>query len=289
MSSVMQHSQAAAPPRLPPRTPSAPSTAVPGGAAPPPGPAEQAPGSARGRGPSADRNRAASGDNRARSGSTGPGGHRINGCFKSAPPRPASCGRGPSPKPGPAAGGYPSSGAAVRSGSAGPAPVARGGSADSRSAGSARRASSVTPPSRNVIADNRAAAANAPPRTRPSSASKASDTPYARDGSNVPRYLQRIRAVIRDEEQFVAERLGLNKGDGDGAPPGCKLLPQDEKQETLTQLQRRKEELEALHRKLPLKIETPGQRQRAQEIDRELLVVEDGIKTFSRAKVFIRL
>lgn len=140
-----------------------------------------------------------------------------------------------------------------------------------------------------MIAENRAAAANAAPRTRSSSVSKAADKPFTRDNSNVPKYLQRIRSLIREEEQIITERLGLKALDNDGAPPGCRLLPEGEKQETLTQLQRRKEELDALHRKLPLKIETPGQRQRAQEIDRELHTIEDGIRAFSRAKVFVRL
>lgn len=149
----------------------------------------------------------------------------------------------------------------------------------------ASRASSATPSQRrNVIAENRQAAAEAAPRARASSASRAADKPYVRDSGNVPKYLQRIRGAIQAEEQFVAERLGLNAVD-DGAPPGCKLLPESERQETLAQLHRRKKELDTLHQKLPLKIETQGQRQRAQEIDKELQTIEEGIKSFSRPKV----
>lgn len=143
----------------------------------------------------------------------------------------------------------------------------------------------MTPPGRNVIADNRAAAANAGPR-RPSVEAKA-PRPFTRDGGNVPKYLQRIKGAIREEEALVAQKLGLDAAN-DGAPPGCKLLPDAERLETLAQLQQRQKELDGLHRKLPLKIETPGQRQRAQELDRELRTVEDGIKAFSRPKVFVR-
>lgn len=299
MSHVMHHQQAAAPSR-PPRTPA--TAAAPAGPAKPapsvaaPSPAPQA----RSRAASVDRGQSARSDSRG-------SGHRVNGCFKKAPSQPTPFGRGPGPKPGgcpngvpprassngpgPASGGYPST--VVRSRSSGPgagaAGVARSGSADQRgrtSSAGPPRASSVTPPARNAIADNRTAAAKAAPR-RPSSQGSANEKPYTRDAGNVPKYLQKIRQAIHEEEQLVAERLGLNAVD-DGAPPGCKLLPESERLETLAQLQQRQKELEAQHSRLPLKIETPGQRQRALEIDRELRTVEDGMKAFSRSKVFIR-
>jgi len=290
-----------------------------------PGDAAAVAAQARGRRPSAggasSRSSARSGS--ARSGSTGPSGnHRVNGCFKKAPAARERFGdRGPKPPiaPSAAGGGYPGGGpGAPRIGSQGPPhsgapPSAAGGypgaaarcrssgpatgggprasSAERRSVGSAGsggRASSATPSGggRNIIADNRAAAANAAQRRPSTDGSEA--RPFSRDGGNVPKYLQRIRKVIREEEALVAQKMGLNAGNNDGAPPGCKLLPEADRLETLSQLTRRQKELQALHQKLPLKIETAGQRQRALELDRELCTVEEGLKAFSRPKVFVR-
>lgn len=136
------------------------------------------------------------------------------------------------------------------------------------------------------MSENAAAAGSAARRS--SSVGKAADKPLARDAGNVPKYLQRVKAAIAAEEKLIAERLGLNK-DPDEAPPGCRLLPEDERLETLRLLQAKKADVEAQHRKLPLKIETLGQKQRAQEVERELKVVEQGIETFSKPKVFIRM
>lgn len=110
----------------------------------------------------------------------------------------------------------------------------------------------------------------------------------ARDGSNVPLYLRRVKSAIATEEQLIAQKMGL--GDrSDGAPPGCMLLPESERLDTLERLKKRQHELEGLHRRLPLKIETLGQKQRCEELVKELKTVEDGIRNFSQPKVFVRV
>lgn len=126
---------------------------------------------------------------------------------------------------------------------------------------------------------------NVAPRAKSTSCKEVQ--PFARDGSNVPKYLQRVKDAIVAEEQLIADRLGLRPNDG--TPPGCQLLPEDERLDTLSRLRQKQEELEARHRKLPLKIETLGQRQRVQELDNELKAIEDGIRTFSQPKVYIKL
>jgi len=117
---------------------------------------------------------------------------------------------------------------------------------------------------------------------------KASDKSFVRDSSGAPMYLQRVKANVAAEERLIADRLGFNRN-LDGAPPGCVLLPDCERLDTLARLKKKQEELELQHRRLPLKIETVGQKQRAEELEKELKTVEQGISSFSQPKVFIRV
>lgn len=125
-------------------------------------------------------------------------------------------------------------------------------------------------------------------RPRSASVGKGADKHLARDAAGIPLYLQRVKASIASEEQLVAQQLGLNRRE-DNAPPGCVLMPDAERLETLGRLHRKKEELEARHMRLPLKIETVGQKSRAEEIEKELKAVEQGIANFSQPKVFVRV
>jgi len=112
--------------------------------------------------------------------------------------------------------------------------------------------------------------------------------PRSRDSSGVPRYLQRIKAEIAAEEKLIAEKLGLKK-EAPGVPPGCVELAESQRNETLFRLRRRLEDLESQHRQLPLRLETPGQRQRAEDLEKELKLVEQDIVSFSRPRVFVRI
>jgi len=136
------------------------------------------------------------------------------------------------------------------------------------------------------VAENRAAAAQRP---RALSAGRAppKDIKFALNDNNVPLYLQRVKADISGEERLVAERLGL--GRNDGAPPGHRLLTDDERREIIFGLQKRKLDLDAKHSRLPLYADTEGQKQRAHALEKVLKEVELDIAKFGQPKVLIKL
>jgi len=136
---------------------------------------------------------------------------------------------------------------------------------------------------RNFIAENRNKAVNSRPRS--SSVPKAQE--FARDESNVPLYLQRVKRMIAQEERMVADRLGLNRNDN--APPGHRWLPEDERLEILSNLQARKKTLDAQHMKLPLCPATEGQRRRANDLEVQLREADEMIKQFSRERILVKL
>lgn len=149
------------------------------------------------------------------------------------------------------------------------------------------RASSAGRGGRDIIAENRVAAAQRP---RASSAGRAplSDIKFARDNSNVPLYLQKVKVAITDEERLVAARLGLARN-ADGAPPGHRMLTADERREILTGLQKRKSDLDVRHSRLPLYANTEAQKQRACDLEKALKEVELDIARFGQPNVMVKL
>lgn len=71
-------------------------------------------------------------------------------------------------------------------------------------------------------------------------------------------------------------------------PPGLRLVPEEERMETLRILQANKAELERAIWALPLKIETLGQRKRKEALDERMQEIEQGLQIFSRPKVLVR-
>jgi len=149
------------------------------------------------------------------------------------------------------------------------------------------RASSAGRGGRDFVAANRVAAAQRP---RASSAGRAppQDVKFARNGKNVPVYLQRVKADLADEERVVAQHLGIGRN-ADGAPPGHRVLSEDERREVMAGLQRRKSDLDAKHSRLPLRVETQAQKQRAQDLEKACREVDENIVKFSRHNVLVKL
>lgn len=133
------------------------------------------------------------------------------------------------------------------------------------------------------MADNRAAAA------RPRSFGRAplKEVQFACNSDHVPLYLQKVKSAISHEERVVAERLGL--GRNDGAPPGHRLLTEDEKREMVVGLQKRKTDLDSKHSKLPLNASTDGQKQRARDLEKALKEVELDIVKFAQPRILVKL
>ncbi len=69
---------------------------------------------------------------------------------------------------------------------------------------------------------------------------------------------------------------------------GMRLLPEEERLETLAALQKSRQEMERAMQALPLRIETPGQIRRRDELERRMREIEEGLKVFSRPKVIVK-
>ena len=68
-----------------------------------------------------------------------------------------------------------------------------------------------------------------------------------------------------------------------------RLLPEEERLETLQILQKNREEVERAIQGLPLRIETPSAIRRKDELERRYKEIEDAFKIFSRPKVLVHL
>eukprot|EP00747_Dinoflagellata_sp_TGD_P164906 gnl/TRDRNA2_/TRDRNA2_185495_c0_seq1.p1 gnl/TRDRNA2_/TRDRNA2_185495_c0~~gnl/TRDRNA2_/TRDRNA2_185495_c0_seq1.p1 ORF type:complete len:320 (+),score=53.11 gnl/TRDRNA2_/TRDRNA2_185495_c0_seq1:82-1041(+) len=159
-------------------------------------------------------------------------------------------------------------------------PISRDSSADRRKGEGVK----------DFVAENRANAGVArwsSSRPRSADEQKVIQQLYARDASNVPRYLEKIKRVVAAEQLFVAEHLGLNKN-RDGLPAGHRLLSEAEKSEILDGLRDRKAVLDVQHLRLPMNISSEPLKRRACELERELREVERNIDMFSRKKVLIK-
>lgn len=106
---------------------------------------------------------------------------------------------------------------------------------------------------------------------------------FRKNERNVPKYLERVRRDINQEERAIAGHLARARGvSEDGTPLGQRRVPEDERQSMLASLESRRAALAAQHAKLPLRIETPGQRQRSNDVERELHDVEKNLDMLSK-------
>jgi len=72
-------------------------------------------------------------------------------------------------------------------------------------------------------------------------------------------------------------------------PQGFRAVPEEERLETLAQLERKLAELDNRYARLPLKIETEGQRQQQQELRNKISETEGAVKLFSRSRVLLEM
>lgn len=71
--------------------------------------------------------------------------------------------------------------------------------------------------------------------------------------------------------------------------PGMRVLPEEERLETLAILERNRKEVERALQAMPIVIETPSQVRRRDELEKRLREIEDAYKVFSRPKVLVHL
>lgn len=114
---------------------------------------------------------------------------------------------------------------------------------------------------------------------------KDSKDPYLPSGYQkgvLPKYL-------RERKEQVQHPEGSAAGIDDVCPPGHVALPDIERKETLRMLRNSFAELVSELNKLPVKTDTLRMRNRKMELEKQLAKLEEGIKVFSRPKVFVKI
>lgn len=99
---------------------------------------------------------------------------------------------------------------------------------------------------------------------------------------NVPSYLQ-----DRKEEWAEAEERRRAEMPDPDCPPGMTLMPEEERQETLKQLQDSEKQVQQALYKLPLHVTTLGLKKKKEALEAKLREIENAKSIFSRPKVFI--
>lgn len=162
-------------------------------------------------------------------------------------------------------------------------PPVRSTSAPSRQQQLQRRPSSQgSIAGRDFIAENRMGAAA--PLRAPRADKQEPNYMQKKDFGQVPNYLleRKMQMAADVEAQQRAKEAAL-------IPPGMRLLPEDERLETLAILAKNREEVERAIQHLPLRIETLSAIRRKEDLERRLKEIEEAQKIFSRPKVLVHL
>eukprot|EP00106_Octopus_bimaculoides_P007834 XP_014775276.1 PREDICTED: enkurin domain-containing protein 1-like isoform X2 [Octopus bimaculoides] len=100
----------------------------------------------------------------------------------------------------------------------------------------------------------------------------------------IPKYLKERQAQwVKDEEERIANIPDPT------VPPGHKVLPDNERVETLELLQKNQGELLQKIQKLPLSNDSIRAQKRRQELESKLAEIDEAVKIFSRSKVFVKI
>lgn len=98
-----------------------------------------------------------------------------------------------------------------------------------------------------------------------------------------------VPAYLRKMQDNAAEQKKMDEAERNRPrlPPGYRQMPPDEVAETLQSLQKKRQELEADFRRLPLKIETDGQKRRQKAVLDKIEESDRAIKVFSQPTVLV--
>jgi hypothetical protein len=112
----------------------------------------------------------------------------------------------------------------------------------------------------------------------------AAPLPKRADYGTLPAYLRERK------EGWAAAAAAKERADKDaeGCPPGHKLMPDDERLETLELLRGSLAEAHDLLSKMPLRVEILSAVRRKAELEAKVAKLEDAVKVFSRQKVFVK-
>lgn len=107
---------------------------------------------------------------------------------------------------------------------------------------------------------------------------------FKKDSARRPAYLQKIKTDLA-EQQHQSELARR----GPQIPEGYRQMPENERQETLEALEKKREELEKAFQRLPLVIETAAQRKRQETVLRNIKDSDAAIKTFSNPMMLVQI
>lgn len=132
--------------------------------------------------------------------------------------------------------------------------------------------------SKNFVSSNIEAAVQA----EPPSLNLEQEQPIHKDFGKVPDYInqrkmQMAQAIEQKRQAEEAKKI----------PAGMKLMAEEERLETLQALHHNLQKYEIEMQRLPLVIETIGQKQRKQNLQLKIQEIEEAIKVFSRKDVYI--
>lgn len=111
---------------------------------------------------------------------------------------------------------------------------------------------------------------------------KQTEDSLTKDANGCPAYLRKMKE--EREERARAEQAERSKPQ---LPAGCRQLPIEEVQETLTALKKKREELEVEFQKLPLRIVTDSQKRREKAVRDRIEETDKAIATFSQPQIFV--
>lgn len=101
----------------------------------------------------------------------------------------------------------------------------------------------------------------------------------------MPDYLQQRKQQWAD----AAEEKRREAAKTEGCPPGHRLMPEDERLETLELLKRSMEEARQALITMKLNIDIPSALRRKADQEAKVQKMEDAITVFSRPKVFVKM
>lgn len=145
-------------------------------------------------------------------------------------------------------------------------------------------ASANKPITRNFVNENRQQAQEMISGYR-SSSKEMDDTQlksFQKLKNGVPQYLREIKHRLAEDKRKASEKI-------DVIPPGYRVMGEEERLDTLVKLRQKKAEAETAWRRLPLKIETEGQKKRQMLIQNEIKEFERMVTLFEKPRVLVEM
>ena len=98
----------------------------------------------------------------------------------------------------------------------------------------------------------------------------------------VPRYVEEFKKKVEDQKENEKKEEELKK-----IPPGTRLLPEEERIETLENLKSSKAELLKVLGKMPIAIKTITMAKKKEEMEKKVDELDKAIETFSKKNVYV--